>query len=44
MDPLSIAASACGIAALCAIIVSTVGTFVVDVKSLSITTLEKSVE
>ena len=34
MDPLSIAASACGIAALCGNIIATVGKFIVDTKSI----------
>jgi hypothetical protein len=34
MDPVSIAASACGIAALCGTIITNVGTFVADTKSL----------
>jgi hypothetical protein len=34
MDPLSIAASACGIASLCGTIISTVGKFVVDVQAV----------
>jgi chromosome segregation ATPase len=34
MDPLSIAASACGIAALCGTIISRIGTFCADIKAL----------